>query len=1164
MVLKIKNVLTARLAYLVGGVAAVAVVFVLTWLNLASSVNLRRPSPSLDGDYFAYFDRVDAGFGGSGEVHELIISTPEGRMVARYPMDPGEISWSNAGHLVVMRQKQSLATLVANAGGTFIVLTSLALSPGAEPRWARSGTKLGFVRSGAAGPEIAVYDLLQTQATTVPLADDIHLSHPVLLFWSPGGQELYFLNGEGKETILYKSEVISGGVEVMARSGSSGWGGPPLRDLPEMSPDGTRIYLPRPLNSVIDAESGETQWSLPAEGTALWSPWSADGARLFYWRTGTPARIYAHEFSTGEERVLFSDQPISAGFFSEDGGSYFYRTRSRPIPGTYWSRLQVWLAGDWGWRHVDSVTQIARPLERAELWPWEITRNGLILMSRDDYSRVRYGLYDPNARFLSVFHFPTGRDDVSRQARSHAMVLLAIALYGILGFFVFLARPSSAPARALYFLSLVLMVLFASLDTARSLFSVYGQWGTEPARLRFTALEWEPLIPRAFLMQNQIFIFLVALALVPPALVRFAVVFPEGNRFLGPRKALQIPLYAVALLPVAGILAALTSFHVPEAIRSWVGGLTLIGGGVAMGTAFLALFYNFRHPPDRRARDQVRWVALAFSLPVVGASILFAAARLGELVGPHLGRNGQHMLEVLSTAGLSLLCLFTPLAIGYALLAHKLFDIQLLFRRTVRYSFLTSLVVMVYLLMVGGLSWAIAGSLGNPPKFVMIISTLLTAVILAPARRSLVRFFDRTFTPNEYSIHETLQSIAEGLVNILDRQTLASVTSRTVRAAMKTRTFYFFVLDRQAKKLRPMRTERETQQPAGGLEFDPGELLCRYLVAHDRPFEVEVSPYDQKLIPIFQSAAERLSKLQAAVIFPLVRRGELVGLMVLGRKASEEFYNTEDLALLQTVARQAALAIENAELFAEVTHGHEMRKEMEIADEVQAQLFPSVIPPTAGCQIAGRSVPAHSLSGDYYDFLELPGQKIGLAIGDVSGKGASASRLMANLQSLLRSQAASAESLEGLVRRINRQLFASSRGAKYCTFFYAVYSEHGRRLEFINASHNSPLLVSPKGVRLLESTGVPLGLFAEASHEVREVVLEQGSTVILYSDGVTEARDGQGRIFGVDRLVASAQRVRNLDAPAMVEGILNDVREFTRGAPNQDDRTLVLLKVAAA
>jgi serine phosphatase RsbU (regulator of sigma subunit) len=1140
--------------YLLAGLVAVFLVAIVAWFDLTAPLDLRQPVVSPDGDYFAYFERTERERAKTAP-SELVISTVQGRIVAQYPLEPGTITWSSAGHLMVVHQRQNQATVVPNTAGTYVVLTTLALSPGSAPKWARSGTKIGFVRSGSSGPEIAVYDLLQTQASGVPLPAALHLDQPALLFWSPGGQELYFQNSEGKESVLYKCNVVSGEAQPVARSPLA-WG-ELVPGLPEMSPDGTKIYLPPPLDSVIDADTGATLWSLPAGGKTLWSPWSSDGARLYYSRANTPGKIYAHDFSSNTEQAVLSDAP-SNGFFSQDGRSYFYRIRPPLGPGSYASRLKAWRLHDWGWRHVDQVTGIALPMGREELWPRETTRAGAILMSRDDLSRVRYGLYDPSARFLSEFQIPTDREDVRRMVDSRVVIFLAAGLYGLLGFFVFLARPQNASARGLYALSLVLMLLFVSLDAARSLHAAYALPGPGAGDPEIVALGWAPLLPRALWMVDQYFFFFIILALLPPALLRFSVAFPEGNTFLAPRRFLQIPLYAIAFLPMAALLVSLTSYQPPEATRLFALGLTIIGGGVAMGSAYLALFYDLHRPSNRRARDQVRWVLIAFSFPVLALMIL---AGINAVRSHGHGTLWQFAFNIPSTTTLSLLCLFTPLAIGYALLAHKLFDIHLLFLRTLRYSFLTGVVILVYLLLVGGLSWAIAGSIGNPSMPVFVIATVLTAIILAPARARLERAIGRSISREHFDVSETLQSLAQGLPNILDLQILASVMGQTIRGALKAQSFYLFTLDRRSRKLNLVEPERVPPPGIAGLDFDPGEPLCKYLLGQSRPFEVEVSPYDPRLIPVFQSAADRLAKLRAAVIFGLERRGELTGLMVLGGKTSDEFYNSEELQLLASVARQAAVALENAELLEEASRGREPGKDLELSEG--SQFFPGEVPETKGCQMAGHSTPARSAGGDYYDFLELPGSKIGLAFGCVSGKGVGASVLMTSIQGQLREEAGKAKNLPALVRRINRQLFTSFRGAKYCTLFYCVYDPAQRRLEFVNAGHNPPLVLGPKGVRFLASTGVPLGLFVEATHDVRLATLEYGATVVLFSDGVINARDEQGEPFGLDRLMASATRAMAMDASVMVDRVLNDVRQFTNGRPSEDYQTMVVLKVTA-
>lgn len=175
-----------------------------------------------------------------------------------------------------------------------------------------------------------------------------------------------------------------------------------------------------------------------------------------------------------------------------------------------------------------------------------------------------------------------------------------------------------------------------------------------------------------------------------------------------------------------------------------------------------------------------------------------------------------------------------------------------------------------------------------------------------------------------------------------------------------------------------------------------------------------------------------------------------------------------------------------------------------------------------------------------------------------------ASLLMATLQGLIRSQAPTSENLVDLMRRINRQIFNASFGAKHCTFFYGVYDDVRRELEFVNAGHSPAVLLASEGPRPLESTGLPLGLFAEATPESRVVPLEPGAVLVLYSDGITEARNARGDFYGLNRLIGVLTRFRDSDAGRIADRVLGDVSEFMAGATVEDDQTLVLLKINPA
>lgn len=280
-------------------------------------------------------------------------------------------------------------------------------------------------------------------------------------------------------------------------------------------------------------------------------------------------------------------------------------------------------------------------------------------------------------------------------------------------------------------------------------------------------------------------------------------------------------------------------------------------------------------------------------------------------------------------------------------------------------------------------------------------------------------------------------------------------------------------------------------------------------------------------------------------------------------------------------------------------------QEMRIAAEVQARLFPRAIPPTATLDMApGICLPARAVSGDYYDFLEVASSVIGVVVADVCGKGMSAALLMANLQANLRGQvqayrdayqfrlsaaAATADSdnhsstsgtalttyadppapshsVQALVERVNRQIESSILDASYITLFYAEFNEQTSMLHYTNAGHNPPLLLrrgsdGRTGVERLDCGGTVLGLFADAPYEEAALRLESGDLLVAFTDGLIEARNPQGEEFGEERLTPLLARSAHLPAVEIERLILQTVKNWTGGADQEDDLTLVIFKV---
>jgi sigma-B regulation protein RsbU (phosphoserine phosphatase) len=286
--------------------------------------------------------------------------------------------------------------------------------------------------------------------------------------------------------------------------------------------------------------------------------------------------------------------------------------------------------------------------------------------------------------------------------------------------------------------------------------------------------------------------------------------------------------------------------------------------------------------------------------------------------------------------------------------------------------------------------------------------------------------------------------------------------------------------------------------------------------------------------------------------------------MGLGPKRSEEPFTSSDRRLLDAVAAQTGLALENsrlvAEIAAEITTREKAKREIEIAREVQQRLFPQEYPPVPGIVYAGACRPALGVGGDYYDFIPVSTSQLGIAIGDVSGKGIPAALLMATLRAYVRAQTVSGDSnLADLMAHLNRLVYESSPSNRYATLFYGQYDSRTGALRYVNAGHNAPILLRPSGEVVRLGVGGPVvGLLEHCVYQQGTVTVDCGDVFVAFTDGVSEAMNAGDEEWGEERLIETIVSSTLPPAP-LIDSILQAADRFAAGAPQHDDMTLIVI-----
>lgn len=289
------------------------------------------------------------------------------------------------------------------------------------------------------------------------------------------------------------------------------------------------------------------------------------------------------------------------------------------------------------------------------------------------------------------------------------------------------------------------------------------------------------------------------------------------------------------------------------------------------------------------------------------------------------------------------------------------------------------------------------------------------------------------------------------------------------------------------------------------------------------------------------------------------RERRVVGVLQLLNKQIGSF-GERDLEFLDAMSDHMAIAMENATLHLAIVEKKRMEQELQLGREIQSRLLPKPPSDLRGLSLDARSIPCFEVGGDYFDFLELPGGDLGIAIGDVSGKGVSAALIMSSLQAALRVAASIEPDLASLIARLNALLFRMAGGRKYVTFFFGRYNPSTGELRYVNAGHNPPLLITEGEVLPIDSTGRPIGLLADAAYEERRVTLARGATLFLYTDGLNEANNPAEEEFGNERLRASAARAAAAGIHTIAAKVLDDVHAFEEGMHATDDKTIVVMR----
>ncbi len=519
-----------------------------------------------------------------------------------------------------------------------------------------------------------------------------------------------------------------------------------------------------------------------------------------------------------------------------------------------------------------------------------------------------------------------------------------------------------------------------------------------------------------------------------------------------------------------------------------------------------------------------------------------------------------------------------PATLAYVILVNRAMDVRVVLRQSLQYAFARSGVMVLRVLTLA--IFAIAGywvansyAKGAAAQVLLAITLLGAVLAVNVTMKRLGLWVDRRFFRDQYNAERVLADLSDQVSRMREPNALAATVSDRIGSALHV-TRIAILLEKDGC-FETCHTLGFDTPPQIRLARDSG--IITHLHASSDPQRVyfdDESSWLYRAPGIDDEQRSCLAYLGSELLLPLPARDQLLGFISAGQKRSEEPYSKSDVRMLSSVANQAGLALENAKLTTAIASEMALRerlaREVEIAREVQERLFPQTMPPIDGLDYAGLCRTALGVGGDYYDFLALPGHRLGFAVGDVAGKGISAALLMASLQASLRGETShGTDNLAGLIGNLNRRVFEASANNRYATFFYGQYTPEARRVDYVNAGHNPPILMRRNGAEwettLLDATGTVVGLIATSEYSQASVDLHPGDYLVAFTDGISEAMNSDDEEWGEERLTETIRACAeaSLTASETVIRILSAADTFVAGAKQHDDMTVTVFRVEA-
>lgn len=647
---------------------------------------------------------------------------------------------------------------------------------------------------------------------------------------------------------------------------------------------------------------------------------------------------------------------------------------------------------------------------------------------------------------------------------------------------------------------------------------------------------------------------IIGICFTPFIIVYFFWNFPKPFRFMEKkwlrRTIFRVPgVLAVALFVLAVLTIGYQVFHqmiffsTIEAFR-----YLSIAGNI---TAFVFLIIQYKRLKTKAEKKALMLFIIAFAFAFV---ISIYAWQIAPAIADTIYNSPEYYMPIILVA-------IAPLIFAYSIFKYQLMDVSVVVKNTIIYGTATVTVAAIYFFVIYVAGQSISSFMGVENQGIIAgVFFIVFALVFQSTKDKFQDFLTKRFYPEQFASQKVLVDLSNELSIVVGLDNILQLMKKTFIDALKIKTFGILLRDKDGN-LSLVDSVGMSKDPCVITESRIVQFLKdKYLITKYPSIEQT----DFKLV-FPDEKAERLISQGVYTIIPMIVKSKIVGLLLFGLKHSGSHFAGKDLELLWAAANQAAISIENARLYKLEVEKQKIERDLDLARKIQQGLLPQCIPDMNGLDIYGEMIPAMQVGGDYYDLIQISDSKLFVVVGDVSGKGLSASLYMTKLQTMIKLNCSDDKSPKDILVDINKRIYTEMDRSSFVTISLALFDLEKRTLRFCRAGHMPVLQASNGTVQSYRTqglgVGIEKGIIFEKSLVEEEVKISTGQIYAFFTDGVTEAMNEKNELFGDENLNAILKNKSTARSSEIVNEIWSSVQTFRGEAEVNDDMTMVVVKV---